>query len=177
MALTDKRQAFVNEYLICWNASEAARRAGYSEDTAGSQGQRLLKNVEVSEEIRRRISEKTMTADEVLIRLTDHARASMDDCVSFVAGVKLPFIDLAKAHENGKMHLIKKLKYTDQGNVEFELHDSQAALALLAKHYKLLTDKQEISGADGGDIVIKAVDYRNGLAAIATPDEDGLTDA
>jgi len=35
----------------------------------------------------------------------------------------------------------------------------------------------EISGRDGGDIVIKAVDYRNGLAAIATPDEDGLTDA
>lgn len=35
----------------------------------------------------------------------------------------------------------------------------------------------EISGRNGGDIVIKAVDYRNGLAAIATPDEDGLTDA
>ena len=34
----------------------------------------------------------------------------------------------------------------------------------------------EISGRDGGDIVIKAVDYRNGLAAIATGD-DGLTDS
>ncbi len=34
----------------------------------------------------------------------------------------------------------------------------------------------EISGRDGGDIVIKAVDYRNGLAAIATGD-DGFTDS
>ena len=38
------------------------------------------------------------------------------------------------------------------------------------------TMRQELSGIDGGDIVIKAVDYRNGLAAIATGD-DGLTDS
>lgn len=34
----------------------------------------------------------------------------------------------------------------------------------------------ELTGRDGGDIVIKAVDYRNGLAAIATGD-DGFTDS
>ena len=38
------------------------------------------------------------------------------------------------------------------------------------------TVRNEISGRDGGDIVIKAVDYRNGLAAIATGD-DGFTDS
>ncbi len=35
----------------------------------------------------------------------------------------------------------------------------------------------EISGRDGGDIVIKAVDYRNGLAAIAATSDDGFTDS
>lgn len=47
MALTDKQARFVQEYLIDLNATQAAIRAGYSEATAYSQGQRLLKDVEV----------------------------------------------------------------------------------------------------------------------------------
>lgn len=46
--LTPKQEAFVREYLIDQNATQAAIRAGYSADTAYSQGQRLLKNVEVA---------------------------------------------------------------------------------------------------------------------------------
>ena len=45
MALTTKMRAFVEAY--CGNATEAALEAGYSPKTAYSQGQRLLKNVEV----------------------------------------------------------------------------------------------------------------------------------
>jgi hypothetical protein len=43
-----RQEAFVREYAIDMNATQAAIRAGYSEKTAYSQGQRLLKNVEVS---------------------------------------------------------------------------------------------------------------------------------
>ncbi len=152
MALTARRQAFINEYLTCWNASESARRAGYSELTAGAIGSDLLKNIEVSDEIKRRVAEMTMTADEVLVRLADQARGDMADYVSFVPGVKAPFIDLAKANETGKLRNVKKVKYTEQGGIEFELYDAQAALALLAKYHKLLTDRSEISGRDGGPI-------------------------
>lgn len=45
--LTDKQQRFVDEYLIDLNATQAAIRAGYSEKTARSQGQRLLTNVDI----------------------------------------------------------------------------------------------------------------------------------
>lgn len=45
MALNAMRQAFVEAF--CGNATEAALKAGYSPKTAYSQGQRLLKNVEV----------------------------------------------------------------------------------------------------------------------------------
>lgn len=48
MALTPKQEAFVAEYLIDLNATQAAIRAGYSEKTAKSQGQRLLTNVDVA---------------------------------------------------------------------------------------------------------------------------------
>lgn len=45
--LTPKQERFVHEYLIDLNATQAAIRAGYSAKTAYSQGERLLKNVEV----------------------------------------------------------------------------------------------------------------------------------
>lgn len=46
--MTEKHRRFAELYVSCANATEAAKGAGYSEKTAGSQGQRLLKNVEIS---------------------------------------------------------------------------------------------------------------------------------
>lgn len=47
MALTDKKKLFADHYLVELNATEAAKKAGYSEKTAYSQGCRLLKDVDV----------------------------------------------------------------------------------------------------------------------------------
>lgn len=51
MELTGKQRRFVSEYVLDQNATQAAIRAGYSRKTAGSAGQRLLKNVEISKSI------------------------------------------------------------------------------------------------------------------------------
>lgn len=56
--MTDKQAMFIEEYLTCLNATEAAKRAGYSERTAYSQGQRLLKNAEVQAVISAAMSER-----------------------------------------------------------------------------------------------------------------------
>ena len=45
--LSLKQQKFCEYYVELCNATEAAKRAGYSEKTAYSQGQRMLKNVEI----------------------------------------------------------------------------------------------------------------------------------
>lgn len=47
-SLTAKQQRFAEEYLIDLNATQAAIRAGYSERTARSQGQRLLTYVDIA---------------------------------------------------------------------------------------------------------------------------------
>ena len=52
-----KQKKFADFYIECGNATEAAKRAGYSEKTAYSIGQRLLKNVEVSAYIAKRQQE------------------------------------------------------------------------------------------------------------------------
>lgn len=83
MALTTKQQRFVEEYLIDLNATQAAIRAGYSAKTASSQGERLLRNVEVGAAIAAALaarSERTkINADWVLKRLTAEAEADLAD--------------------------------------------------------------------------------------------------
>lgn len=176
MALNRKQRVFVDEYLKCWNASEAARRAGYSEKTAGSQGYDLLKKPEIAAEIDERVKASSMSANEVLERLSDFARVTMADFVDIPeTDQRLPTFNLLKAIRAGKGHLIKKFKYKAEGDFEFELVDAQAALAQLVKIHGMAKETLELTGKDGADIPIRVVDYRHGLAAVAPrPDEDSL---
>ena len=148
--LNPKQRAFIEHYLTCWNASEAARRAGYSAHTANEQGARLLANVSVKAAIERRIGELRATADEVLLRLASHSRATMSD---FFKRVPVPstadtdawelILDLDKAEQLGKMHLVKKYKAGAEG-VSVELHDAQAATVQLAKVLGLFVERVEV---------------------------------
>jgi len=52
--LTEKQLAFVDEYLVDLNATQAAIRAGYSSDTAASIGHENLTKPEIQIEITRR---------------------------------------------------------------------------------------------------------------------------
>ena len=56
--MTLKQKQFIEEYLVDMNATQAAIRAGYSAKTAYSIGQRLLKNVEVSQTISSAMTER-----------------------------------------------------------------------------------------------------------------------
>ena len=55
--MTPKRTAFIAEYLICRNASEAARRAGYSAKRADAIGYDLLRNTEIRAAVDARLQE------------------------------------------------------------------------------------------------------------------------
>lgn len=82
MALTKKQKKFADEYLIDLNATQAAIKAGYSEKTAYSQGQRMLKNVEVKNYIKQQLeqlhNEKTADAQEVIEYLTSVMRGESE---------------------------------------------------------------------------------------------------
>ena len=59
--LNDGQELFCHEYIKDQNATQAAIRAGYSEKTAYSQGQRLLKKVEAAALIAELTKEKCNT--------------------------------------------------------------------------------------------------------------------
>lgn len=68
--LAPKQKAFADYYIECGNASEAARRAGYSPKTAGSIGEENLKKPEINAYIQERMAQqdasRVASADEVL---------------------------------------------------------------------------------------------------------------
>lgn len=85
-----KQKRFCEEYLIDCNVTQAAIRTGYSAKTAYSQGQRMLKNVEVKtyidEQLERLRSEKTADAQEVLEYLTSVMRGEQTEQTLQLAG-------------------------------------------------------------------------------------------
>lgn len=133
---TARQEIFIAEYVRCWNASEAARRAGYNgkSNVAGAQ---LLANPSIAAEIERRKALLIMAAEEVAVRLTEQAKASYAEYFNEYGGV-----DLDRLLKDGKGHLIKKIKPTKEG-LEIEFYDAQAALVQIGKIHKLFVERQE----------------------------------
>ena len=77
MTVTPRQAAFVNEYLIDLNATQAAIRAGYSQRRAQEIGYQLLHKPTVAEAIQKALAERServkLDADWVVCRLREEA--------------------------------------------------------------------------------------------------------
>lgn len=163
MALNDRQLRFTYEYMVDHNATQAAIRAGYSAKTAYSQGQRLLKKVE----IRKVIGEATerqncrieITADRVLQEIAKIAffdprklfdrygnpkgiNEIDDDTAAAIAGLD---VDTKTDGESDLLTITKRIKIADK----------QKALDMLGRHYGLFDGKRpDGSEESGGGIVM-----------------------
>lgn len=83
MALTPKQQAFADYYIECGNATEAAKRAGYSENNVGENAAKTLKSPNVSAYIAERMEEqakkRVADANEVIEFYTAVMRGEVKD--------------------------------------------------------------------------------------------------
>ncbi len=81
--LTPKQKAFIDEYLIDLNATQAAIRAGYSAKTAESRGSQLLRNIKVAEAVakgQQERSQRTLTdADWVITQLVGNHKLALQN--------------------------------------------------------------------------------------------------
>lgn len=81
--LTPKQKAFADYFIECGNASEAARKAGYSKKTAGAIGEENLKKPEISAYIDERMAQqdadRVATADEVVRFYSSVMRGEVKD--------------------------------------------------------------------------------------------------
>jgi phage terminase small subunit len=155
MALTPKQQRFVQEYLVDSNASQAALRAGYSPNTAESQGCRLLKNAKVAAAIaegQKKTADKLgVTAERVVAEMAKLAfgdvRALFDEAgnlkpphewgeeaAAIVAGLDV----VTRNVGDGEVEHVAKIKQWDKPK----------ALEMLARHLGLFNDKLHVTGVE-----------------------------
>lgn len=91
--LTEKQKRFCDEYLVDYNATQAAVRAGYSVKSAYSIGEENLRKPELKTYIDERLeqlrSAKTATAAEVMEFLTEIMRDENEGPVSRLKAAEL----------------------------------------------------------------------------------------
>lgn len=89
--MTAKQQRFCDEYLIDLNATQAAIRAGYTENYAHTNAAKLLQNTTIKDFIAARMAEKESELiadqDEVLKYLTSVMRGKTQSEVVVVEGI------------------------------------------------------------------------------------------
>ncbi len=145
--MTKKQKRFVEEYLIDLNATQAAIRAGYSPDTAGSIGAENLKKPEIKSRIDKAMAERSrrtgINQDRVLQELARIGFAKITDVVDPETAKILPD---ASEDDLACIQSIK-IKPNEFGTErEVKLYDKKSALVDLGKHLGLFKDKMELSG-------------------------------
>ena len=161
--ITDRMKKFVDEYLIDFNATQAAIRAGYSPDTANEQGSQLLARPDIRElvaEGQKAIAERTQTfQDNAVDELKIVGFSDLADFLTVKEGgivEQKSFDQLTKAQTK----CIKKIKQTvrtshssdgtilhQTATLEVELHDKLRALELLGRHLGMFNDTLRLEGA------------------------------
>jgi len=130
--LTAKQAAFIREYLIDLNATQAAIRAGYSAKTAQEQSSRLLSNAIIRENVQKAMDERSET-------------------VGLTAADVLRDINAVKADAMRKT-------YDKDGNEVMANHTAALkALELQGKHLKMFTDKVELLGDKNNPLQVQLI--------------------
>jgi len=165
--LKGKQKAFVEEYLVDLNATQAAIRAGYSKKTAAAMGAENLRKPQIAQaiaEAKAARSERTQVdADWLLRRLADEAEADLADLYSDEGGLK-PIHQWPKIWRQGlvagvdveqRYAYIDGEKEPDGVVVKVKLSDRVRRLELIGKHIDVQAFKDQIQlPAEGVTVVV-----------------------
>lgn len=136
MALTAKQQRFCDEYLIDLNGTQAAIRAGYSQNSAGQIADENLKKPEIAEYIgkkRQALQEKTdITVEWVLNRL----KLISDRCVQAAPVMRFNY-------ESGSYEQVRDEQ--DRDVWEFDSAGANKATELIGKHLGMFVQKIDMT--------------------------------
>jgi phage terminase small subunit len=152
--LSDKREAFIRQYMIHLNGAKAAREAGYSERTADSIAAQLLRDTQVRKrlavEMNARNRRLEATADRVLQELVSVAFANFDD-VATRKGGKITLRNAGKWERMESAALKFEARLDAKGRVlsmKVGQHSKSRALELLMRHMGMLdpTGRQDTKG-------------------------------
>lgn len=146
--LTKKNEVFCDEYLIDLNATQAAIRAGYSVESAGSIGSELLKKPEIRARIDRAMAERSkrtgINADRVLLELGKIAFVNAIDLINMNDATVLSDASRDDTAAIASVK-VKVIPGEDGDGVEREIRlaDKLKALELCGKHLGMFKDSPD----------------------------------
>lgn len=147
MALTNKQKNFIEEYLIDFNATQAAIRAGYSSKTANRIATENLSKPVIQKEIERRIQERQqrteITQDRIVEELAALSFSKITDYLEIENG-EVIFKDTSELTEDQKRAILS-VKQTQYG-IEIKLNNKTKPLELLGRHLGMWNDKESPNG-------------------------------
>lgn len=164
--LTKKQKLFCDEYLIDLNATRAYKAAGYSvksDNAAGVEGYKLLRNPKIGLYINQRMKsreERTeITQDKVLKELAKIGFSDIKDYLEYKTVQSVistdedgePIIDYRQIvdvidSKEVDTSIIQEVSISKDGTFKFKLYDKQKALVDIGKHLGMFVDKIEHSG-------------------------------
>jgi phage terminase small subunit len=178
MALTNRQNRFINEYIIDLNATKAAIRAGYSEKTAGTIAEQNLRKLEIQEAIKEALDAQqkrtNITADRTLKeiasigffnakRLFDNDGKPKgiheldDEVAAAISGIEVVTIG------NNELGVGQVMKY--------KISDKNSALEKLCKHLALYAPQEvDVKNTVKMDANISPLEYYKRMVGLTKND-------
>lgn len=164
--LTKKQRLFCEEYLIDLNATRSYMAAGYSvksDNAAGVEGHKLLRNPKIDLYLNQRMKEREkrteITQDKVLKELAKIGFADIKDYLEYKTAKTVvmydeegePIIDYRQIidvidSKDVDTSIIQEVSIGKDGTFKFKLYDKQKALVDIGKHLGMFVEKVEVKG-------------------------------
>lgn len=197
--LTPKQRAFVREYLIDLNATQAAIRAGYSEATATVIASENLSKPNIANAIaaamKLRADRTDITADRVLTELAKIGFSDIRKAVTWqssliteednpdggdIAVIKTVVTNQVQLVASDNLDddtaaAVAEISQNQGGGIKIKFYDKRAALVDIGKHLGMFKDKVEVTGANGGPIqteMLGAYDMARRVALLLAGTDD-----
>jgi len=145
--LSVKQELFIKEYLVDFNATQAAIRAGYSEKTSYSIGFENLKKPEIQVAIAQAIKERTKSVDLSVEWVLEGFKEIRERCMQ----VKPVMVKV-----NGE--------WVESGEFKFDSAGANKANENIGRYFKMFTDNMKMSG----ELDLKGISVN-----FVTPEDEG----
>lgn len=165
-ALTQKEANFIELYLQTWNVVTTMRLLNETGDEKdlSARGRRLLRKPNVQAVLAEKLRGEQITANEITARLSQMARLNVADFYNYktVVDQQTKQERLVVDGINWDMirnygFLVKGISYDRSGRPVIEFHDSQAAMTLLGKVFKMFSENTINTNVDVAVKVIQGV--------------------
>lgn len=190
-SLNDKQKRFCNEYIIDFNATQAAIRSGYSEKTAGAIGSENLKKPDIRKFIDEVLEKHSLGRGETLKLISDIAQGSLNEYFTTEKEIKVSKVEKGlsvliqelKEKIEDQKKLIDRAKITDADSLkDFSERENRYLLEILQfeielernpKAYRIVDGEPKLVQVSVLDLPKLVKDKERGKIKTLTPNEHG----